>query len=225
MFIVQKINTNIFKNIDQMMENISRVTAHLRAKLSRLPGHDPDRETLTVIPTRAGAAYWRSPANECWRCYLFIDDARTVDVIEAPRQAYEAARAFGSFQRMLADLPAPSLHDTIPHFHDTARRVAALEDAIGRDSQGRAKECGAEIDFALGMKAIAGTVVDGLAQGRLPWRVTHNDTKINNVLLDNATGKAVCVVDLDCVMLGSVLYDSATRFEAAWGISRRTSGT
>ena len=206
-YILQRMNTRVFPDADRLMENICRVTAHLRARLARMPGRDPDRETLTVVPTRGGRPYLRAGNGDCWRCYLFIANARTVDVIERPRQAREAARAFGEFQKLLADLPGPPLHEILPHFHDTPRRIAALEQAIAADACGRAKDCGPEIAFAGELKPQAGIVVDRLARGELPRRVTHNDTKINNVMLDEADDRAVCVIDLDIVMPGSVLFD------------------
>jgi len=199
------------------MENIARVTTHLRRRLAAAPGRDPDRETLTVVPTRAAGAYWRGAQGECWRCYLFIEGARSVDVVEHPRQAYEAAKAFGAFQRLLGDLPAPPLHETIPHFHDTPRRVAALERALAADACGRARTCAAEAEFALSLKGEAGRVVQGLAQGALPWRVTHNDSKINNVMLEDGTDRGVCVIDLDTAMPGSVLYDFGDLVRTATG--------
>jgi aminoglycoside phosphotransferase (APT) family kinase protein len=138
-----------------------------------------------------------------WRAYHFIENARTYDSVQSPAQAFQAAKAFGEFQRMLADLPAPRLHDTIPDFHHTPKRFAALERAIAADVAGRAILAKPEIDFALARKSICGVLLDA----GLPERVTHNDTKINNVMLDDDTGEGICVIDLDTVMPGLVLYD------------------
>ena len=138
-----------------------------------------------------------------WRAYRFIERARTYDAVERPEQAFQAARAFGRFQQMLADLPAPRLHDTIPDFHHTPKRFAALEQAIAADVAGRAILAKAEIEFALARESITGVLLDA----NLPERVTHNDTKFNNVMLDDATGEGICVIDLDTVMPGLALYD------------------
>jgi hypothetical protein len=200
-YIFQRINHHIFKQPLALMENVHRVTAHLAGKVAGEP--DASRRALTLVPTRAGAAFFRDEAGNYWRAYLFIAGARTCDAVENPFQALSAARAFGRFQKLLADLPAPRLHDTIPDFHHTPKRFAALEKAIEADAVNRAKPAEREIGFALRRKAICG----GLHEAGLPERVTHNDTKINNVLLDEATGEGICVVDLDTVMPGLALYD------------------
>ncbi len=206
-YIFQRINHRVFKNVPALMENIGRVTEHLRGKLAAHPGADPDRETLTVVPTREGARFHRTDDGQYWRVYVFIRDALTYDVPRSNRQIYEAACAFGRFQSLLADLPAPPLHETIADFHHTPKRLAALERAMAADACGRVGECGPEIEAALAFREQTGRVVGALASGDLPVRVTHNDTKINNVMLDNATGRGVCVIDLDTVMPGSLLYD------------------
>jgi Ser/Thr protein kinase RdoA (MazF antagonist) len=198
-YIFQRINHNIFKNPVALMENIQRVTDHLHSKLTR----DHARRALTLIPTRDGASYHRDADGNYWRAYIFIEGAKTYDAIESPQQAYEAAKAFGQFQKLLADIPSPRLHDTIPGFHDTPKRFAAFEAALAADLAGRAKFAGPEIAFALARRNITGTL---LAAG-LPERVTHNDTKLNNVMLDDATGEGICVIDLDTVMPGLALYD------------------
>jgi hypothetical protein len=158
---------------------------------------------LTLIPARDGKSYYCDPDGNHWRAYFFIDRARTYDAVQSTRQAHEAARAFGRFQKLLADFPQPRLHDTIPDFHNTPKRFAALEQAISADAVNRASLARPEIDFALRHRAIAGV----LATASLPERVTHNDTKLNNVMLDEATGDSVCVIDLDTVMPGLALYD------------------
>jgi len=192
-YLLQRINTNVFKDPAAMMENIVRVTAHLRAK--RMP-------TLTLIPTHDGAPC-RADGSGVWRMYTFIAGTRSFDVVDGPDRAREAARAFGEFQRALADLPPPRLHDTIPDFHNTPKRFATFRDALKANRANRAAAAKREIDFALSHESLARALVDL----RLPERVTHNDTKINNVLFDEKTQHAVCVVDLDTVMPGLALYD------------------
>jgi Phosphotransferase enzyme family len=200
-YIFQRINLNIFKHPVALMENIGRVTAHLGEK--SIMEQDRGRRVLTLILTRDGHSSHCDTRGNYWRVYLFIEGARTFDAVESPRQAFEAAKAFGRFQKLLEDLPAPRLHETIPDFHHTRKRVAALEVAIEADTVNRAKGAKPEIEFALKHKAIAARLLDA----GLPERVTHNDTKFNNVMLDDATGEGVCVVDLDTVMPGLALYD------------------
>jgi hypothetical protein len=183
------------------MQNIQRVTSHLATKLAAEP--DSHRRTLTLIPTRDFLAWYIDPFGNHWRAYRFIEHARTYDIVESPAQAYQAAKAFGHFQRLLADLPAPRLHDTIPDFHHTPKRFAALQHAITADVANRAHLALPEINFALGRIAITNVLLDA----HLSERVTHNDTKFNNVMLDVMTGEAMCVVDLDTVMPGCALYD------------------
>jgi hypothetical protein len=206
-WIFQRINHRIFKDVPGLMENIQRVTEHIRRRLQALPGHDLSREALTVVPTRGGAAYHQDAEGSFWRAYTFITGARTYDEVQSRGMAREAAKAFGTFQKLLMDLPAPALHETIPFFHHTPNRFAKLEAAITADSAGRAESCRAEIDFALARKAMTATLVEQMAAGLLPLRVTHNDTKINNVMIDDRDGRGVCVIDLDTVMPGTVLYD------------------
>jgi hypothetical protein len=200
-YIVQRINHHIFRNPVALMENVRRVTEHLGGKLADAP--ERTRRVLTLISTHDGNSYYRDAEGNYWRAYFFIEKARTYDAVETTRQAFEAAKAFGRFQNLLADLPAPRLHDTIPDFHHTPKRFAAFETALAADAFNRAALARPEIDFALKNKGIAGLL---LAAG-LPERVTHNDTKLNNVMLDEATGEGICVVDLDTVMPGLALYD------------------
>ncbi len=200
-FIVQRINHNIFGDPVALMQNIQRVTAHLAAQVAGQP--DAARRALSLVPTRDGQAWHRDAEGNYWRAYHFIEKARSYDTVQSPQQAFQAARAFGHFQQMLATLPAPRLNDTIPDFHHTPKRFAALERAIAADAAGRAAQAKPEIDFALAHQPI----VAGLLDAHLPERVTHNDTKFNNVLLDDATGEAICVIDLDTVMPGLAPYD------------------
>jgi Ser/Thr protein kinase RdoA (MazF antagonist) len=200
-YIFQRINHNIFKTPVALMENVHRVTAHLAAKVAGQP--EANRRVLTLIPARDGKAFYRDAEGSHWRVYVFVEKARTFDAVESAEQAFKAAKAFGQFQKLLADLSAPRLHDTIPDFHHTPRRFAALEKAIAADAAGRAKLAKPEIEFALQHKAICSVLLDA----KLPERVTHNDTKFNNVMLDEATGEGICVIDLDTVMPGLALYD------------------
>ena len=200
-YVLQRINHHVFKQPAPLMDNIQRVTAHLAAKLSGEP--EASRRVLTLIPARDGQFFHRDAAGNYWRAYLFIEKARSYDTVENPRQAYEAARAYGQFQKLLADLPAPRLHEAIPDFHHTPKRLAALQKAIEADAGNRAVEARAEIEFALRRAAMTGVLLDA----QLPERVTHNDTKFNNVLFDEATGEGICVVDLDTLMPGLALYD------------------
>jgi Ser/Thr protein kinase RdoA (MazF antagonist) len=199
--ILQRINTQVFRNPDVLMENIARVTAHLAAQLA--DDLDRDRRALRLIPTRAGLALHADEDGRLWRAWRFIENAYSREQIDSPAQAFEAARAFGLFQQQLATLPAPRLHDTIPDFHSTPKRYAALEDAIAHDIAGRVRTAQAEIAFARARQSIAGL----LTNAGLPERVTHNDTKCNNVLFDDKSGEAICVVDLDTVMPGLAAYD------------------
>ncbi len=217
-YILQKINTNTFKNPDGLMANIVAVTEHLRKKIVAAGGN-PERGTLTVIPTLDGKSFYRAEDGSCYRAYIFIDDAICYDQVECADQLYYAAREFGKFQNMLADFPADTLFEAIPHFHDTRDRFRQLTDAIEANLAGRKEQVVAEIDFALAREGDCGIVLDAIADGTVPLRVTHNDTKLNNVMLDPKTGEGVCVIDLDTVMPGSLLYDfgDALRFGANSG--------
>jgi Ser/Thr protein kinase RdoA (MazF antagonist) len=205
-YLLQRINHRVFKDPAKLMENISRVTRHLRSRIEAAGG-DADRQALTLVPTTGGGPVLSDAAGNFWRMYLFIEGARTYDVVEKADHVYEAARAFGEFQRGLADLPAPRLHETIPDFHHTPKRVAAFREVLAADAVGRAAGVRREIEFVLDRADRAGRLVELAAAGRLPERITHNDTKFNNVMIDDATGRGLCVVDLDTVMPGLALYD------------------
>jgi Ser/Thr protein kinase RdoA (MazF antagonist) len=206
-YLLQRINHAIFKQPECVMENILRVTEHLRGKLAAAGSSDASRQTLTVIPARDGKPYVRDVEGNWWRLYLFIEGAQTYDIIESERQAYEAARSFARFQNQLADLPAPRLHETIPAFHNTLSRLQALDAAIAADACGRKAQVAAEIAFVAERRERCGRLLERHARGEIPERITHNDTKINNVMLDDATGEGICVIDLDTVMPGLALYD------------------
>ncbi|MBQ3707814.1 MAG: aminoglycoside phosphotransferase family protein [Clostridia bacterium] len=217
-YILQRINKRVFTNPPAVMENIRGVTEFLRRKIIA-EGGDPDRETLNLIMTVHGKPFYHHTDGEYYRVYKFIEHAISYDIVENPMQLYHAARAFGKFQNMLADYPAEKLHETIVDFHNTKKRYDQFKDALAKDASGRAKNAGPEIDFVLAREGDAGVIVDALADGSIPLRVTHNDTKLNNVLLDEVTGEGVCVIDLDTVMPGSLLYDygDALRFGGSSG--------
>ena len=200
-YILQRINREVFRNPANVMENVERVTAHLGAQAAGEP--DPHRRVLKLVPALNGRNWHVDAEGETWRAYRFIERAHTYEAATSAAQAFQAACAFGRFQQQLADLPAPRLHDTIPDFHHTPKRFAALDAAIAADVKGRAVLATPEIEFALARQPIAGVLLGA----NLPERITHNDTKFNNVLLDDATGEAICVVDLDTVMPGLALYD------------------
>ena len=217
-YILQRINHAIFKNPEQVMSNIVGVTEFLRKKIIA-DGGDVNRETLTVIKTKKGENYYKSEDGNYYRMYNFIERSASFEQVERPEQFYESARAFGKFQKMLADYPANELYETIPFFHDTVKRFADFKKAVEDDIAGRKHLVQKEIDFVLAREADSHVVVDAIAEGSVPLRVTHNDTKLNNVLFDAATGKGLCVIDLDTVMPGSLLYDygDSLRFGASTG--------
>ena len=200
-YILQRLNGAVFQNPAAVMENIRRVTAHLDEKMSGAP--DAARRVLTLVPARSGKSFHSDADGNWWRAFPFIERTRAVDVVESPAQAFAAAQAFGQFQKLLADLPVPRLHETIPDFHHTPKRFVAFEEAVATDTFNRAASAKPEIEFARRHQALCRVLLDA----RLPERVTHNDTKLNNVLLDEATGEGVCVIDLDTVMPGLALYD------------------
>jgi hypothetical protein len=206
-YIFQRINHNVFKDPAGLMGNVERVTAHIRRKLEAAGADQISRHVLTLVSALDGKCWYADAEGNHWRCYLFIERAKSYDQIEQPRQAFEAARAFGEFQKQLADLPPPRLRDTIPNFHHTRSRFDALRRAIEQDACNRAAGVKADIEFALRHEPLVDVLLDLQAHGLVPERVTHNDCKLNNVMLDDATGEGVCVIDLDTVMPGLTLYD------------------
>jgi Ser/Thr protein kinase RdoA (MazF antagonist) len=200
-FILQRINHHIFKNPVALMENIERVTAHMCGKLNG--SADGDRRALRLLPSHHGKLWHEDDGGNYWRAYNFIGGAKSYDAVETVQQAYQAGRAFGNFQEMLADLPEPRLHESIRDFHNTPKRFAAFQEAVEADVANRAASAKPEIEFAMARGELAGR----LLEADLPDRVTHNDTKLNNVLIDDATGEGICVIDLDTVMPGLAAYD------------------
>jgi len=205
-YILQRINHTVFKDPNQLMENISGVTSFLRKKITEAGG-DPDRETLNLIPTLDNKFFYKNGDGNYWRAYIFIENACTYQVVENLNHFYNAGKAFGKFQKLLGNYPASTLHETIPNFHNTKKRYEAFLEAVKNDVKGRAASVKEEIDFVMQRASDASVLVDLLNEGKLPLRVTHNDTKFNNVMIDNATGEGVCVIDLDTVMPGLSLYD------------------
>lgn len=205
-YIFQQINTEIFKNVDVLMENIMGVTSHLKERIEK-QGGDPSREALQVIPTRDGASYYRDPDGRCYRMYQFVSDAVCYDAVSRPEDFYESAEAFGNFQALLADYPAEKLHETIPDFHNTGKRFEAFCRAVREDICGRASSVEPETAFIMARGGEMTALTRMLESGELPLRVTHNDTKLNNVMIDKRTGKGICVIDLDTVMPGLSSYD------------------
>lgn len=209
-YILQMINHHTFRDVAGLMENISSVTEHLRRKSG-----DP-RRTLTLVPTTSGACYL-CVEGEYWRMYNFVENTICLQLPETDEDFYQSAVGFGTFQQMLTDFPAANLHETIPNFHNTPDRFRAFIETVERDPMHLAGQVQPEIRFALDRQAEMATIQNALAAGELPLRVTHNDTKLNNVLLDAATRQALCVIDLDTVMPGSSLFDfgDSIRFGAA----------
>lgn len=203
-YVLQRINARIFRDVPALMDNIARVTRHVSAATS---GPDASRRALRLLPARDGQPWHRDGEGAWWRCYLFIENARTYDITETPQQARAAAAAFGAFQARLVDLPGGRLHETIPDFHHTRKRFDRLVAAFAESTPERRAAVAAEMEFARAREGMVDRLIEGLAAGHLPERITHNDTKLNNVMIDEATQEGVCVIDLDTVMPGLALYD------------------
>lgn len=206
-YIHQRINQEVFKDPAALMNNVARVTRHVRDKLEADGTEDIERRVLSLVPTRHGVDYVIDGDGGYWRTYLFIEGASTYDVVETPAQAREVARAFGEFQNQLADLEAPPLVDTIPDFHNTPLRRGALRRAVEADAVARVAGAADEIRRLESYAPLADALLSLFQQELFPLRVAHNDTKINNVMIDDQTGEAVCVIDLDTVMPGLALDD------------------
>ena len=214
--ILQRMNKNIFTKPIELMENILNVTSYLRKKIIE-NGGDPDRETLNVIRTVDDMPYFVDSEGEYWRSYKFITDATSYDQLESPEDFYQSAVAFGNFQRLLAEYPAETLHETIEGFHDTKARFQVFKKAVEDDVCGRAASVQKEIQFVLEHEHLANVFADLLEKKEIPLRVTHNDTKLNNIMIDNKTRKGICVIDLDTVMPGLAMNDfgDSIRFGAS----------
>jgi len=206
-YILQRINHHVFRNPEAVMENICRVTLHAARHLQELKVHDASRRALTIIPTHDGKMFRMDADGNCWRCYLFIEGARSYAAVEEEWQAFEAGKAFGNFQHLAASLQGPRLHETIPNFHHTRSRFDRLREAVEADVQGRLREVRAEWDFVRSREPLVDVLLDLQKKGDIPERITHNDTKLNNVLIDDSLQTGICVIDLDTVMNGLVHYD------------------
>ena len=215
-YVLQRINKNVFPDPMAVMENITRVTHHLRKRI-RARGGDPERETLRMLKNNQGEYCVIDRNGDYWRSYSYVADSVSYDQCDSAEIFCESGHAFGRFLSMLDDFDAASLHETIARFHDTPKRFRDFREAVQRDACGRAEGVRDLIETALSYEQFGATLVNALQEGRLPLRVTHNDTKLNNVLIDEKTGHAVCVIDLDTVMPGLCAYDfgDAIRFGAS----------
>lgn len=205
-YILQRINHIVFKDPHNLMKNVIAITGHIREKVIE-QGGDPSRETINFIPLADGGFLHKCIDGNFWRAYSYIDAASTYMVVENPVHLYNAGRAFGKFQRYLSDFHAEELFETIPDFHNTPKRYQAMLEAVKNDACNRVKTVRPEIRFVDERSDYLSKVVDDIKNGNVPLRVTHNDTKFNNVLIDDKTGEGICVIDLDTVMPGSSLYD------------------
>jgi len=205
-YIIQAINRNVFKDPYAVMGNIECVTRHINSRVLRLK-QDLGGQTLNLFPARTGGSWIEDDQGSVWRCYNHIEGCVTHDVVANTRQAYQAARAFGAFQDLVSDLDASRITATIPDFHHTRKRFARLLAVAAADPLDRLAAVRAAFEFITRREALVGSLLDLVAAGQIPVRVTHNDTKINNVMIDAASDEAVCVIDLDTVMPGLALYD------------------
>jgi hypothetical protein len=205
-YILQRLNTNIFKNIPELQNNIERVTGHIRNKLKGIPGSDIKRECLIHIPSLLGKSWITDTDGNFWRMYIYITNHRTYNIVDSSDLAYEGGKAIGRFQAMLSDLPGPPLFETIPWFHNVEKRLDNFKNKIDEDPVGRVRESGYEIEQILQRAEKMKIILKLGEEGAIPLRITHNDTKFNNILLDY-NDKALCIIDLDTVMPGYVHYD------------------
>ena len=214
-YVFQRINTNVFKRPDELMDNVVRVTEHIRAKAPE-HGLDPERATIEFVRSKSGG-YLHKDGSGCWRAYRFIDDCVCYERVEKAEDFEKAGYALGIFQKMLSDFPADKLIETIPNFHNTVSRMKDFRKIIEADPEGRLSGCMDEVRFVLDRENYCSRVLDKIGSGEVPIRVTHNDTKLNNFLMDKKTGEVLCLIDLDTVMPGSALYDfgDSIRFGAS----------
>ncbi|MFV0342507.1 MAG: phosphotransferase enzyme family protein [Anaerocolumna sp.] len=217
-YILQRMNHDTFKHPEQLMENVVGVTQFLKQKIVENKG-DINRETMNIIPTKNHESFYIDSIGSYWRAYMFIEDTTCFDKVENPEDFYNSAKAFGHFQKLLADYPAHTLHETIPNFHNTPVRLQTLKNVIKEDILGRVAEVTEEIGFVMEREKFTHTLMGLYEQGELPLKVTHNDTKLNNIMIDNQTGSAICVIDLDTIMPGFSVNDfgDSIRFGANTG--------
>jgi Ser/Thr protein kinase RdoA (MazF antagonist) len=205
-YILQRLNNRVFRNIPELQENIERVTNHLYRKLLTFPGSDVKRECLTLIRAINGNSWMEDEEGNFWRMFIFIPNHRSYDIVDSPDKAFEGGKAIGRFQAMLADLPGEPLHETIPNFHNIEKRLETFVQAVKSDKVKRASDVKEEINFVLKRSEEMKVILRLGMEGKIPLRITHNDTKFNNILLDQ-NDKALCIIDLDTVMPGYVHYD------------------
>ena len=214
-YILQRINEQVFKNPVLLMENMRRVTDHIRHKLVQESTLDFSRKSLTLILTKNGENVCQDEENHYWRVCLYIEKTVCYESIWAAEQAYELGKVFGEFQNKLIDFPPPRLHDTISDFHNTPKRFEAFQKVVQSDPHNRAKHAKEDIDYALANETLAHVLSDLQEKGKLPERISHNDAKINNILVDEKTSQGLCVIDLDTVMPGLSLYDFGDLFRTS----------
>ncbi|MEI6876135.1 MAG: aminoglycoside phosphotransferase family protein [Spirochaetota bacterium] len=206
-YLLQLLNTSVFREPELLMDNIVRITGHLRRRMMAAGADSISRRALTVVPALDGRCYWCDSEEGFWRCYLFIEGAYSSDHIDSPGKAFALGEASGRFLELVSDLPGPRLAETIPDFHNARTRMASFERAVVEDRAGRVATVGSEIEFFRSKGRGFDRIVEALEAGELPERITHNDTKISNLLIDDATDEAICVIDLDTVMPGAAAYD------------------
>jgi hypothetical protein len=219
-YIIQRVNHDVFKNTAGLMENVTRICRHSQSRLRAENAPDTSRRTLTLVPTTSGKDWIVDESGNFWRCFLFIENAIAYDIIETTEQAFQAAKTFGNFTKLLVDLPGGRLTETIPDFHDTRRRYANFQAALNADVKNRARDVKDEIAFLQAREKDCSVVVDAIAHGEIPERVTHNDTKLNNILIDDRSQRGLCVIDLDTAMPGSALYDFGDMVRSATAPTR-----
>ena len=205
-YILQQINSELFNPVEHLMSNIELVTEFNR-EIIKKRGGDPDRESLTIVRTKDGKTFYKRDEKSYFRVYIFIENTVAYQTVSKPSDFYWSAVAFGNFANLLANFDASSLYETIPNFHNTAKRYNDFKAAVEKDALGRVKDCKKEIDFITEREGYYDKIANMLKSGEMPLKVTHNDTKLNNVLLDDKTGKPVAVIDLDTIMPGSIVYD------------------
>jgi thiamine kinase-like enzyme len=205
-YILQRLNNHVFKNIPELQENIERVTKHIHNKLLNIPGADLKRESLSLVFNKSGKSWLNDNDSNYWRMFIYIPNHRSYDIVDSPDKAYQGGKAIGRFQAMLADFPGEPLHDTIPYFQDIEKRLETFHATLKEDRVKRAPEAREEINSILERSDKMNVILRLGREGLIPLRITHNDTKFNNVLLDE-NDKALCIIDLDTVMQGYVHYD------------------
>ncbi len=222
-YILQRINTDIFKNPPALMENIAAVTAHLRRKIEE-EGGNPRRETLTIIPAKSGDNYYIDPNGEFWRAYEYIESAVSYPTVENPIHFRSAGTVIGRFHKMLADFPANTLHETIPDFHNTPKRFQSFLEAAEEDPCNRLADVKEEVSLITEREQFASVFTDMCRNGDISLRVIHNDTKFNNILIDEESGKGICLVDLDTIMPGLLHYDFGDAIRSGANTARKEDG-